>query len=306
MTTLFAAGVLFSVQFLFTKQYQLRAGAGWRPAIWMLVFANLWMGFLFLSAGGFRLHILPASLLYAVVYAVCAAVNNAASLFAMRLGKVAVVTLFSLSGGLLLPSAYGVIRLGEPLTAGKAAGTLLIVLASFGCLFGKQDERAAGGSRRRFWLLCFAVFFGNGMVSVVTKAHAIRADTGSSREFLTLTSLLGLIASAAILLPGLLKRTDEAGAAGLRARIGRDLGGKRAVWTLVLLTGGYAVCNGLANVCSMHTAKTMDSSLQFPLLSAMVVVFTALLAWAVFHEKPGRGDAAGLGLTVAGMALLVL
>ena len=76
--------------------------------------------------------------------------------------------------------------------------------------------------------------------------------------------------------------------------------------TLVLLTGGYAVCNGLANVCSMHTAKTMDSSLQFPLLSAMVVVFTALLAWAVFHEKPGRGDAAGLGLTVAGMALLVL
>ena len=304
--TLAAAGVLFSVQFLFTKQYQIRAGAGWRPAIWMLVFANLWMGFLFLSAGGFRLRILPASLLYAVVYAVCAAVNNAASLFAMRLGKVAVVTLFSLSGGLLLPSAYGVIRLGEPLTAGKAAGTLLIVLASFGCLFGKQDERAAGGSPRRFWLLCFAVFVSNGMVSVVTKAHAIRADTGSSREFLTLTSLLGLIASAAILLPGLLKRTDEAGAAGLRARIGRDLGGKRAAWTLVLLTGGYAVCNGLANVCSMHTAKTMDSSLQFPLLSAMVVVFTALLAWAVFHEKPGRGDAAGLGLTVAGMALLVL
>ena len=300
--TLAAAGVLFSVQFLFTKQYQIRAGAGWRPAIWMLVFANLWMGFLFLSAGGFRLRILPASLLYAVVYAVCAAVNNAASLFAMRLGKVAVVTLFSLSGGLLLPSAYGVIRLGEPLTAGKAAGTRLIVLASFGCLVGKQDERAAGSSR----LLCFAVFVSNGMVSVVTKAHAIRADTGSSREFLTLTSLLGLIASAAILLPGLLKRTDEAGAAGLRARIGRDLGGKRAAWTLVLLTGGYAVCNGLANVCSMHTAKTMDSSLQFPLLSAMVVVFTALLAWAVFHEKPGRGDAAGLGLTVAGMALLVL
>ena len=152
--TLAAAGVLFSVQFLFTKQYQLRAGAGWRPAIWMLVFANLWMGFLFLSAGGFRLRILPASLLYAVVYAVCAAVNNAASLFAMRLGKVAVVTLFSLSGGLLLPSAYGVIRLGEPLTAGKAAGTLLIVLASFGCLFGKQDERAAGSFRRRRLRLC--------------------------------------------------------------------------------------------------------------------------------------------------------
>ena len=304
--TLAAAGVLFSVQFLFTKQYQIRAGAGWRPAIWMLVFANLWMGFLFLSAGGFRLRILPASLLYAVVYAVCAAVNNAASLFAMRLGKVAVVTLFSLSGGLLLPSAYGVIRLGEPLTAGKAAGTLLIVLASFGCLFGKQDERAARSSRRRFLLLCLAVLVYNRLVSVVTKTHPTRAETGSSREFLTLTSLLGLIASAAILLPGLLKRTDEAGAAGLRARIGRDLGGKRAAWTLVLLTGGYAVCNGLANVCSMHTAKTMDSSLQFPLLSAMVVVFTALLAWAVFHEKPGRGDAAGLGLTVAGMALLVL
>lgn len=144
--TLAAAGVLFSVQFLFTKQYQLRAGRrlAARP-IWMLVFANLWMGFLFLSAGGFRLRILPASLLYAVVYAVCAAVNNSASLFAMRLGKVAVVTLFSLSGGLLLPSAYGVIRLGEPLTAGKAAGTLLIVLASFGCLFGKQDERAGRG-----------------------------------------------------------------------------------------------------------------------------------------------------------------
>ena len=40
MMTLAAAGVLFSVQFLFTKQYQLRAGAGWRPAIWMLVFTG--------------------------------------------------------------------------------------------------------------------------------------------------------------------------------------------------------------------------------------------------------------------------
>lgn len=65
MTTLFAAGVLFAVQFLFTKQYQLRAGEGLAAAVWMLVFGNLWMGILFLAAGGFRLRILPLSLLYA-------------------------------------------------------------------------------------------------------------------------------------------------------------------------------------------------------------------------------------------------
>ena len=303
MTTLFAAGVLFAVQFLFTKQYQLRAGEGWRPAVWMLVFGNLWMGILFLAAGGFRLRILPLSLLYAVVYAACAAVTNVASLFAMRRGKVAVVTLFSLSGGLLLPAGYGVLWLGEQLTAWKAAGGLLILLSFFGCLLDRPKGTDGGPSRLRFWLLCLLVFLGNGMISVVTKAHAIHADTVSSREFLTMTSFLGLAVSVAILVPGLLRRTDGA---GLRAHIARDLGGKRTVLTLALLTGGYAVCNGLANVCSMQAAKTMDSSLQFPLLGAMVVVFTALPAWAVFHEKPGRGDAAGLGLTVAGMALLVL
>ena len=118
-----------------------------------------------------------------------------------------------------------------------------------------------------------------------------------------MTSFLGLAVSAAILLPGLLRRTDGAGP---RAHIARDLGGKRTALTLALLTGGYAVCNGAANVCSMQTAKTMDSSLQFPLLSAMVVVFTSLLAWGFFHEKPGRGDVVGLGLTVAGMALMIL
>ena len=42
MTTLFAAGVLFAVQFLFTKQYQLRAGEGWRPAVWTLTPGTGW------------------------------------------------------------------------------------------------------------------------------------------------------------------------------------------------------------------------------------------------------------------------
>ena len=50
----------------------------------------------------------------------------------------------------------------------------------------------------------------------------------------------------------------------------------------------------------------MDSSLQFPLLSAMVVVLTALAARIVYKEKLNRGDMAGLVLTVAGMGLMIL
>lgn len=299
MIFLTAAGLLFSVQYLFSKCYQLHADNAFKPAIWQVVLESLWLLLLFFPANGFQLHWSAVSLLYAGLYAVCMILCSLASFHAMRLGKVAVVTLFSLSGGLLFPVAYGVLFLDEGMTLKKGLGTALILLSFFGGLYGTNDS-SARRPPARFWLLCLAIFVSNGLLSVVTKAHSIHGGTVPEKDFLMLAALFRL-AAAFIVLVFLHVQRPEPWMNG----IARE-GGKRGVWLQILAIGGYAVCNSIANVCSLVTAKTMDSSLQFPLLSAMVVVLTALAARIVYKEKLNRGDMAGLVLTVAGMGLMIL
>ena len=75
---------------------------------------------------------------------------------------------------------------------------------------------------------------------------------------------------------------------------------------LLVFAGAYAVCNTLGNIFSLRCLLTMDASLQFPILSAVVIVLTALFGRIFFGEKITRNTWISLAMSVLGIGLFML
>ena len=137
--TLGMASLLFSFQFVFSKWYQLRTDNSLRAALWMTVFDGAWLTAIFFVANSFRVHMTAFSARYAVYYSFFIIVCSVSALFALRYGKVSLMTLFMLAGGLVLPVVYGVPALGETLSIPKGLGLALIFCSFFpGVIYKKE------------------------------------------------------------------------------------------------------------------------------------------------------------------------
>ena len=79
-------------------------------------------------------------MIYSVVYALIICVNLSAQIFAYSKAPVSIVTLMSMGGGILIPSIFGIVWFGEPLTARLIISSLLIITASFLPFVGKRGE----------------------------------------------------------------------------------------------------------------------------------------------------------------------
>ena len=88
--------------------------------------------------------------------------------------------------------------------------------------------------------------------------------------------------------------------------IGRDKMMPRLFVLLLALTAGYAVCNAMGNIFSLRCAMTMDSSIQFPMLSGVVIFMTAVFGWLFFREKIGKSNLLSLTLTLVGIGMFMI
>ena len=105
-----------------------------------------------------------------------------------------------------------------------------------------------------------------------------------------------------------MKNGDKHGVAAAFTGIAKD--GKPMTVKLFLLLliscALYAVCNGLGNILSLNCAQTMDASIQFPVISAVVIVLGALLGWLIYHEKIEKKDWISLILAALGIVFFVI
>ena len=258
--------ILFSIQFIFSKWYQLRTENTLKAAIRMSLFDSVWLIVLFLTVNRFTLQITPVSVLFAAAYSGFAIVCIVVTLFAMQYGKVSEVSLFLLTGGLILPVLYGVILLGEPIGLQKGIGIVLILISFvMSNLFLKSEaDKNPRSHKIRCMLFYITIFICNGMISVITKAHSISSNTSPERDFLILTAILRLLMGLVILIFLAVRKKADSQAADQKSL------SLKQILPLFFIVGGYTLCNGIANFYSLISAKTMDSSLQFPIISAQL------------------------------------
>ena len=303
----------FSIQFIFTKLYQKRTDGTLHAAMWCTLLSALSMLVIFFPANligsGRLLAIAPTAWLWGSIYAVCGVVCGACTILALKHGSVAAITVYTLLGGMVLPFLYGVLALGEQPSVWRYIGTAILIVSILPPLL--MNSKPAGGEKRSlrsritFTVCVILIFLTNGGVSVVTTAsqrdEAMQAVMNET-DFLLVTAILRVVLAAAIIVALSLRQR--------RSLMPTDAHTDKPATLAVLgLLAGiilvYSAFNGIGNFFNLACAKTMDASLQFPIISAACITLSALWALLFFREKPSKGDLIGIVLSLAGIVLYI-
>lgn len=256
------AAFLFAAQFLFHQRYQRICGSGWASTLTFTLLINLIGCALQLTLGGFRLQFTWYAMALAAVQAAAGILGNYASIRALATVNLAVYSMFSMLGGMVLPFAYGVLIGGEALTFSKVGCGLLIVLSLWLTVKG---ERGVWKNTRFYW----AVFVLNGLSGVIASIHQSNALLRvNSTSFMALTNLTSVAVSAVLLLAG--QRAFPRIAA-------KPLG----------FACGYAAFTGIGNLLLLLALMHLPASVQYPIVTGGVIFFSTVVSW-LRREKIAR------------------
>lgn len=315
---LLIACAFFSFQFVFQKLFKERTVGGISVCFWnQMICCGVSLTFLVVKSG------LPSGLdamafLFVLAYAASGVLCSVCSITAMGCGRVSAVSTFCLAGGMVVPFFYGILALGEEAGLFKWLGLLVLCLSLLPSFLRKTEDQAESADKLRFTLCCTVVFFTNGLVSVFSKMYMNYVSgtvtdevylSAAEDNFIKMASVVQCAAALVILAAIALFRQTKGEKGAFKTafwEIGvKKMTGKLFV-LLIVFAGAYAVCNTLGNLFSLRCMDTMDASIQFPLLSAVVIVLTAIFGWLFFREKIGKDTAVSLLLSVAGIALFMI
>ena len=252
---LILAAFLFAVQFLFNQQYRRLKGEGLDATMTFSLYTSAISFVILFALGRFQLHITWVSLLIAVLYAAVCLLSSYAGLKAFGTANLSVYSIFMMLGGMLLPFAYGILFANEALSFAKAL-SILLICAAVGCSFEK------GAEGKNAYRVYAAIFILNGLVGVLSKIHlSVAALAVDSYSFMA-TIQLALLAMC--LLYCLMTRQ------GIPKPSGK----------LYLCLSGYAVCNGNGNLFCQIALTSLPASVQYPIITGGVMVFSTLISLA--------------------------
>lgn len=300
---LFIACAFFALQFIFQKLFEKRTKGGLTVCLWnALVCTLVTMAVLFFRSG------VPADVnayvvMVAALYSASGLICTIASITAMSRGNVASLGTFCLAGGMILPFLYGIFVLNEEAGLFKWLGIAVLMLSLIPSLMAKQSKMDV-----RFAVYASIVFVTNGCVSIFSAMHQKSPQAIDGDGFLFTAGVIRLLACVLIILGIAAYRKCRGGSHVLKDAfwdIGREPMVRKIFVALLVFAGSYAVCNTLGNVFSLRCLLTMDASLQFPILSAVVIVLTALFGRIFFGEKITKFTWISLGMSVAGIILFM-
>ncbi len=320
MEYIYLAGACFcfSIQFIFNKLFSSRSNGSFNAGLWSALATALCMLVYLLPMCGSALDISISALVCSLLYTASSLLCSGMTILAMKCGKLSVITTYTLLGGLILPFIWGILAYGEPLTVTKCIGVVILLLSMLSGMIrdklfapaNNTADNAVHTASLRFYFYCFLLFLTNGVVSIATTQSQKAADAVSSDAFLILCKIeTALTAVVMMLIIGILKNKNGDKNGVKNAFVGIVKEPPMTLRLFGILLGScalYAVCNGIGNIFSLNCAKTMDASVQFPVISAVVIVLGALFGLLFFREKIEKRDAVGLILAAIGIVFFII
>ena len=171
-TLLFCSALIFSLQFLVTRQYQRRNGTGFMSSVRLSLFAYLAIAIFFFVKGciatkslnfGFSTFTLLMTLLVAVVSFCCVFMG----IKVLAVGDMGIYSVFMMLGSLVLPSLVGLVFYGEELTWLKGIALACMVAAIVFSVSGVDKSKLT----LKAILYYIGIFVMNGMIGVLFTVH---------------------------------------------------------------------------------------------------------------------------------------
>lgn len=265
MLTLAAA--LLAVNFALNKVYQKSEGTSPKAGFAFNALLGLCTAVIFFVTNGFKADFSLYSSVMAILMNAFIVAYTILGFKLLRSGSMALYTLFLMTGGMTVPYIWGVLFLDEPFTLLRTAALLLIlagvILPNFSG--GKVDAKQI--------LMCIAVFFLNGFVSVVSKLHQIETTFPivDTTEFVILSGILKFFFAGILYVITKNNREEKT------EKLSRPM-----VFLIIALT---ALVSGVSSVLQLQGAVSLPATVLYPFITGGSIVFSALTGVIVFKEK---------------------
>lgn len=291
---LIGASFLFGSQFMVTKAFEKNYGKTVRASLSFSLLYSLFAGVIFfiikLISSGTVFNLNPFSLCMAFGLSLVNILSSAIGIKTLALGDIAVYSLFLMLGGMIVPFFAGIIFLKESVSVCNLIGVAIMIIAL--CLpvfFGKKNKNAGeaqtdGDTKKKtsvfFYVLCVFLFILNGLSSTLSKFNSVREGAALGAEFTFYTyGIQFVISLAAFALTTASGKSDKTQNEEKQPVI---------LFRPVAIGCGaaFGAVNGTAFLMSSVAAEHVVAVAQYPLITGATILFSSLLAFLFYREKP--------------------
>lgn len=291
---LIGASFLFGSQFMVTKAFEKNYGKTVRASLSFSLLYSLFAGVIFfiikLVSSGTVFNLNPFSLCMAFGLSLVNILSSAIGIRTLALGDIAVYSLFLMLGGMIVPFFAGIVFLKESVSVCNLIGVAIMIIAL--CLpvfFGKQNKNAGeaqtdGDTKKKtsvfFYVLCVFLFILNGLSSTLSKFNSVREGAALGAEFTFYTyGIQFVISLAAFALTTASGKSDKTQNEEKQPVI---------LFRPVAIGCGaaFGAVNGTAFLMSSVAAEHVVAVAQYPLITGATILFSSLLAFLFYREKP--------------------
>lgn len=279
------ATVLLSLEFALNKKYQALEGVSPVAGLRFNALSGLLSAVIMWIISGFQLEWSAFSLVLALGMALCGMTYSILGFQILKQGGMALYSTFLMSGGMLLPYAFGVIFLNEKLTPLRLLGVAVILAAVILSNFSKQKN----GCKQL--LQCGAVFVLNGIVSIISKCHQISRDYAaiSSSGFVIYSGIGKCIFSTV----ALLVHNQRHSALAVKNRLSFSV------------VAGASAIGAASYLLLLIGAKELHASVLYPIITGGSVIFSTVAGEVFFQESIFRRQLISIVLCMIGTLLFL-
>ena len=280
------AAVLIAVDFSISKQYQKKAGTTPAAGFRFSAIQGLFTMVIFFFINGCKFSFSWYSFALAAVLNTLCITYTLLGFRIMRYGSMALYTMFLMTGGMTLPYLYGLCFLDEPFSVLR---TVALVMIIGGVILSNFSNEKINPKQI---VMCFAVFFLNGFVSIVSKIHQIETIhmTVSAAEFVMLGGIFK------ILFAGILYLITK-----------KNIPNNERITTIKILPFVLfsALAGGISYLFQLLGAVSLPATVLYPFITGGGIIFSTLAGKIVFREKLSKKLIVSVLLCFAGTIMFL-
>ena len=289
----------FALQFCLTKMYQSRnvstsmtISAAAEKSFFFTMSLSSVTCLIFLVVKGFRPEFTGFSFFVALLMSSVSVMSGFIGILVLARGKMSIYTLFMMLGGVILPFLAGAVIWKETISFIRIVGLIILTAALFFPVLEKKDVTGTK-TTKMFIFLCFCIFFANGFNSIMSKYHQTSLMHVDTASFIFMRDMINAIIGGTLWF--IFRRKNKNNEKP-------PIDSKSIVvnWMIIV---SFAAVYGSAQFFHLMAARTLDASLQFPIVTGGTIILATAAGYIFFREKPGKYPS--IGIAVASLATLL-
>ena len=277
--------VMFGFCFKLSDVYRRVRGAGLAAVLSSALVSSLASIIPLAIIAGFNFESTPFTIIMAFSAALNGMLFTYCSLKALGKIDLALYSLFSMLGGMILPFVQGIAFYGEPITLAKGVCFVLISIALL--ISTKTGGKSKGG-----FIYYIGIFVLNGMSGVLSRIYVSSPYPKTSSSVYSLWGSIISFALAAIVIAVLL----ALGKINLKGESLRS----------VSVAAANGVVNKIANLLLVISLAFVDSSLQYPMVTGGVMIVSTVFSLLDKEKKTELRELISVALAFLGTLALFL